>query len=121
MRRGKPVLMAWDYYERRPRDNGEPRAFASAAGLPLEQSPLRMEGGNLLSNGRGLCVTSDAAVDFNFGRQRWARAAQLLRAALKRYGCHETVILESLEDEATGWVPFAILYTSPGHGLWGCA
>ncbi|KXZ45103.1 hypothetical protein GPECTOR_58g552 [Gonium pectorale] len=109
--RGKPKLFQYAYYDRRPRDDDQPRSFADWADLPLTDSGLYMEGGNLLSNGE-VCITSDAVLSFNFPyTNNVERKRKLLVKALRKYGCAETIVLESLEDEATGhvdiWLAFA--------------
>lgn len=77
--------------------------------------PLLMEGGNLLSDGRGRCVTTDAALEGDDGAD-----ADLLRLLLRRYfGCTRTVILPALEREPTGHVDMYVTIPGPGRALVG--
>lgn len=81
----------------------------------LAEVPLLMEGGNLLSDGRGRCVTSDAALESGDGAD-----ASLLRIILRRYfGCTRTVILPALDREPTGHVDMYVTITGPGRALIG--
>jgi agmatine deiminase len=77
--------------------------------------PLLMEGGNLLSDGRGRCLTTDAALDSGDGADR-----DLLRLLLRRYfGCTRTVIVPALDREPTGHVDMFVTVTGPGSALVG--
>jgi agmatine deiminase len=77
--------------------------------------PLLMEGGNLLSDGRGRCVTTDAALESGDGAD-----ADLLKRLLRRYfGCTRTVILPALEREPTGHVDMYVTITGAGRALVG--
>ena len=49
-------------------ENQLPLAFAATYGMKIKNCKLVLEGGNLLSNGRGLCISSTTLVDTNLGR-----------------------------------------------------
>src|SRR5437588_5601967 len=44
-------------------DDGVPSFVAAALGLPARKIPLRLEGGNILSNGAGLCIMTPRRQD----------------------------------------------------------
>lgn len=46
-----------------------PMAFAATYGMKIAHSKLTLEGGNFLSNGRGLCISSAALIEQNQVRQ----------------------------------------------------
>lgn len=59
-------ILDTDYTQRsRPTDNDVPKVLAGMLGVPHVDVPLSMEGGNLLSNGEGLCLTSTAMMVWN--------------------------------------------------------
>ena len=49
-------------------ENQLPMAFAATFGMKIAHCHLLMEGGNCLSNGRGLCISSTTLIDQNRGR-----------------------------------------------------
>jgi len=84
----------------RPQDDRVPAELAKLFRTPVADVPLSMEGGNLLANGYGLCVTTlhlvqenshrsyevkDVAHIFNqsFGQLKWSQVEYLKRDATK--------------------------------------
>jgi agmatine/peptidylarginine deiminase len=53
------------YRQKRPTDDNVPVELANFFQMPRFDVPLLMEGGNLLSNGQGLCLTSSAMMVWN--------------------------------------------------------
>ena len=100
---GTTVYLDADYETgTRSRDDGLPGAIGPVLGMPTVQVPLTIEGGNLLSNGRGLCLTTTKLRDANLARgYTEGRFRDLLRDA---YGFAELVLLEPLHGEPTGHV-----------------
>jgi len=86
--------------EVRWRDNNAPRLLGEALGLPVEAVPLRLTGGNMLTNGDGLVVTTAAILRENADRGYTARTIQSL---LERHlGFSRWICLPELEGERTG-------------------
>src|SRR5688572_22077189 len=55
---GPRVIDATYQFLDREAEDQVPLAFAAKYGLKISHSPLSMEGGNCLSNGKGLCISS---------------------------------------------------------------
>lgn len=70
--------------------------------LPVVHVPLTLEGGNLLSNGRGLCLTTTKVLLKN--RERGLEDDEILRLLDQYFGAEQTVVLEPLQRESTGHV-----------------
>jgi agmatine/peptidylarginine deiminase len=88
------------YYPGRPNDDLIPQDFAARIGVPVSDFDLYFEGGNLLPNGGGLCLTSSVVLDANPHVDE-AFIRDMFREQL---GCVELVIVEALRDAATGHV-----------------
>lgn len=70
--------------------------------LPVVHVPLTLEGGNLLGNGRGLCLTTTKTLLKN--RERGLDDDEILRLLDQYFGAEQTVVLEPLQRESTGHV-----------------
>jgi len=101
---------AWALRADRRRDEEVPKVFAKLLGLPVVDVPLKLSGGNLLSNGEGVCVTTTAAAvalraAFTAGqratvsREETQAVMQVLGNSL---GFHTWVCLDTLKGEPTG-------------------
>ncbi|MBW3596647.1 MAG: agmatine deiminase family protein [Planctomycetes bacterium] len=110
---GEPVVVDADY-ERfaRPNDDSAPQAVASQLRLAAVKAPLAMEGGNLLTNGRGLCVTTTTLVERN--AERGYGEDDVSDLLHHFFGAVETVFLEPLSGEPTGHVDMFAVFTDPG-------
>lgn len=108
---GRAVIDA-DYGLRgRQQDDRVSQRIASHFGVPIFHLPLRTEGGNLLSNGGGVCLTTYQLVDENF--QRNHDEASIAALFNDYFGFHETVFLEPLVNEPTGHVDMFATFTAP--------
>lgn len=85
-----------------PYEDRMPSALGRLLQLPTVRVPLSIQHGNLLSNGRGLCLVTRKIVDENAGRGY--DADDVRRMLAKFYGANEVVFLETLEGEPTGHV-----------------
>ena len=86
-----------------------PLALRGQLGLPSIDAPIVMEnGGDLLSNGAGLCVTTERLVIIN-GRGR-SHVTELLREYM---GAEQVVYLENMIGEVTGHVDVFVTFTAP--------
>lgn len=102
-------------YSGRDSDDALSGHLATLWKLPLEELPIEVEGGNLLSNGRGTCITSVALFD-----QNPKLSEQQLRAKLaESLGCQQLLILPALDGEPTGHVDMYASFTGPRDVLVG--
>lgn len=100
-------------------DDRIPAGVASHFHTNATASPLLIEGGNLLSNGKGLCVTTTAVIRDNssgFDAKRGhghdyneALVTELMR---RHFGCEEVIYLEPLAGEGTSHVDMFTVFTS---------
>lgn len=79
--------------------------------LQVVKTPLILDGGNLLSNGAGLCLTTHALVALN-AQERDYGESQVTRMLKKHYGATKVVYLEPLDGEPTGHVDMFATFTS---------
>ena len=109
--RGITILDA-DYLEldRRVDDNA-PTELASLLRVPVVKVPITLEGGNILSNGQGLCVTTSTLISRNL--KRGYDEAAVRSILLKYYGFDQVVILHSLMAEPTGHVDMFASFIAP--------
>lgn len=102
-------LMDPDYIaDTRRDDDAVARPLGSLLGLPVENLPLILEGGNVLSNGRGLLVTTSKLADENTARDLDRKKLEtMLRSA---FGARQVVYLEPLVGEMTGHVDMFVTF-----------
>lgn len=105
---GRRVVLDWRYFgEDRSDDDVVPTRLAKLWGLPVVRPPLRLEGGNLLSDGRGRCIVSEQLLTANPWYDEPAT-----RQLLQEYaGCRRTSIVPGLPYESTGHVDMLALVT----------
>jgi agmatine/peptidylarginine deiminase len=101
-------------YERfaRPNDDAAPQVLASQFHLTSVRAPLSLEGGNLISNGRGICLTTTTLLERN--RERGFQEDHVRNLLREYFGAEESVFLEPLEGEPTGHVDMFAVFTDPG-------
>ena len=100
-----PVYSNPDPNERRPRDDALSNFIGETLGLKVDHMPLIIEGGNLLSNGDGLMVTSTRVIDRSENRHH---SLQEIGRMLQRYfGCRTWVYLRR-RGRADGHVDFCM-------------
>ena len=86
----------------RPWDDQAPSRLAGMLRMPLRNIRLTMEGGNLLSNGKGVVITTSRIIQQN--SSRGVRGLQLQDQFRRELGATGVVILEPLSGEPTGHV-----------------
>ncbi len=86
-----------------------PQRVAAALGLSAVTVPLVLDGGNMLSNGAGLCVSSTALQAANPKKSR-EEIASLVR---KYLGGDQLILLEPLAGESTKHVDMFCAFTAP--------
>ncbi len=98
----------------RPLDDDVPLWIAAWDGGRPHRVPLALEGGNLLVDGDGACVTTTQTTE------RAAMTADELGRLLGVYlGCAQTIVLEPLVGEWTGHADLFVLVTGPRSALVG--
>jgi agmatine/peptidylarginine deiminase len=95
---GTPIWLDAEYDVSRPGDDGVPRALAGLFDVVLEPLNVDLDGGALVSNGEGLCIsTFDYFVDHGIDAEE-VEVRNPLMAAL---GCQSLVLVPALIDEET--------------------
>jgi agmatine/peptidylarginine deiminase len=108
-RNGSPMLVDAEYDASRGNDDIVPMHLAHLLNLNRVELPLRIDGGNLLSNGRGLVLTTHRLADENTGQ---ADLDEIYDAIGHNFGAQQVVILEPLAGESTGHVDMFASFTS---------
>ncbi len=111
---GNLRLVDFHYRERRGNavDDSVPVHLAELLGVPLRTSDLMIEGGDFLSNGRGLCLSSTRIAERNayYNDLPPERVGEKLSEAL---GFEQWVPLPHLEGETTGHVDIYLTMVAP--------
>jgi agmatine/peptidylarginine deiminase len=90
-------------------DDGVPSAVATSLGMQAVRVPLVVDGGNLLSNGAGLCVTTSTLQEANPGLS-WDQIGDLVR---RHFGGRQLVVLDTLVGEPSGHADMFCTFTAP--------
>jgi agmatine/peptidylarginine deiminase len=93
---GKVLLLDARYFHERFYDDAVPKKFGDTAGLQSFRMPVKFEGGNFMTDGRGTCVVSQGVLWYNSVSQ--ATLEQYFREYM---GCWQLVILNPLDGEGT--------------------
>ena len=94
-----------------PGQDAVPGAVSSSLRLPLKPVPLVMDNGNLLSNGSGLCITTQDLIEKN--RQAGRSPTQTTAVLKEALGIQKLVVLEALSGEPLGHVDMFATFTAP--------
>ncbi len=114
--------------KRRWRDDDVPKTFGGFFGKPVVSVPLWMPGGNLLSNGDGLFVTTLQAVvasrpriDNSSGIIEYNNddVKQVSDSLAKHFGAKVWCYFPALKDEPTGHVDMFVTFTAPDAAVVG--
>ena len=92
-------------------DDDAPGKLAGRFHADVIPVPIVFEGGNLLTNGHGLCLTTTAAIFRNSDQQD--AEARVLNVFRDCFGSTQTVFLEPLMGEPTGHVDMFACFTAP--------
>ena len=93
----------------RPKDDEVPTALGKAVGIRVVRFPIILDGGNILSNGKGVVLATTTLLQEN---QPDGLDETLLRESLRNYlGCEHLVMLEPLSGERTGHVDMFVTFT----------
>lgn len=104
------ILDAEYFYPNRSADDVFPSELARLLGIPIRDVPLLVEGGNLLSNGRGLAICSTAMIHRNAARYTPQQIGDLLIA---HYGFATLAGVRPLIGGPTPHVDMFATFTSP--------
>lgn len=96
-------------------DNQLPIAFAATFGMKVDHCHLTMEGGNLLSNGRGLCFSSNRLIEQN--EHRGLDIQGVGRILNTAFGFQRWVYLMPLIGETTGHLDLFLTVAGPSTVL----
>lgn len=109
---GRAVMVDADYscFDRFD-DDCVPTALGESMKLPVVRAPLLVDGGNLLSNGQGLCIATYDLLDHNVERG-WTEDG-VRDAVMRLYGGTLTVFLKPLIGEPTGHIDMFATFTAP--------
>jgi agmatine/peptidylarginine deiminase len=102
---GKLQLIDYNYDKnKRPLDNSISNAVAVFLNIPLVKMDINMEGGNLITDGRGVFIATDHLFRLN-GLDNNSKNVKELREYFNNYfDCKELVIVPSLNCEETGHI-----------------
>jgi agmatine/peptidylarginine deiminase len=100
----------YDQADRRNEDY-VPTAMGVLLRVPVVRVPLSIEGGNLLGNGEGFCLSTTRLIDRN--QRRNYDAAQLQSILENYYGYYQGALLTPLQGETTGHVDMFAAFVSP--------
>jgi agmatine deiminase len=107
---GSAALIANPYvpaeHPYRKGDNSVSLVVGAALGLPVYRFPLQIEGGNLVSDGYGLMITSTATLDRNPELSR----ADVAKIFAHYFGCDRTEFIEALPAEVTGHADMTVRF-----------
>lgn len=92
----------------RSNDDAVPAAIANLVNTHALETPLTLPGGNLISNGRGICVTTTRLQEENPGLSQ----AEIARSLAESLEASTVAMLEPLRGESTGHVDMFATFTS---------
>jgi agmatine deiminase len=99
---GRVVLVDARYaHPDRPNEDRVAAALSNHFGIPRYRAPIAMDGGGLLSNGRGVCALTSAAVDISQLKGNHYAPKDVGRIMLDWFGFDRTVVLEPLTTYRT--------------------
>jgi agmatine/peptidylarginine deiminase len=109
---GQITILDPEYYLKdRPEDDALPSQLAELLHVSLTKVPLRVEGGNVLSNGQGLCLTSTS---FPLKNAKLGYSSQQAMELLRKfYGFEHIAMIPHLSRESTGHVDMYAMFISP--------
>lgn len=82
-----------------PAHDDVPKLMGQALGQPVVSVAMHLEGGNLLTNGVGFCITTERIIEQNRGQG--LRKRDVARTLRQRFGATQIVYLERLKGEPT--------------------
>lgn len=92
-------------------DDAVPQVLAGRLGLPVEPMPLHTEGGNVLSNGEGLCVSTTRLVERN--AERGLGLTDVGQVLADHLGVKTWIYVPMLKGEPTGHADMFMCFLAP--------
>lgn len=109
--RGNTIYwLDFDYTSERPHDDSVPQQLAEYMGIPVKDGDYYLEGGAIISNGRGLCAITEKSLDEASVDQT---SSEKLAAFKQLLGCRGLAILPALTGETTGHADIIAQFLSP--------
>jgi agmatine/peptidylarginine deiminase len=106
------AIVDGDYLQHgRTNDDQVPASLSIPFRSHVFHAPIELEGGNLLSNGRGLIVTTTAMLELN--QARGVDEEEIRRRLRQYFGATQVVFLDRLDGEPTGHADMFATFTSP--------
>ncbi len=109
LKQQRPWLLDFHYADDRPADDAIPDALGSVTRTPVERINLAIDGGNLLTNGQGLVISTQLVFDNN--RSHWRSVATAEQILGHQLSARRVVLLEQLIGEPTGHVDMFATFT----------
>ena len=109
-RKAAPILLDAGYNLDRREDDRVPARLAPLLGIRRVAVPFPVEGGNLLSNGQGLGISTQVLLDPELVPDAARRPA--IKRIARLYGFEQLVLLEPLEGEPTGHIDMFAAFVS---------
>ncbi|MFC1672189.1 agmatine/peptidylarginine deiminase [Planctomycetota bacterium] len=105
------IVVDADYlYLKRESDNDVPKGVANLLGTPIMQTRFELDGGNLLSNGHGLIISTTALMEQD--SQVGQTEPEVCLLLERRFGADQVILLEPLEGEPSGHVDMFAMFIS---------
>lgn len=97
-------------------DDGQAKKIAKRRwSRTVTELDIRLEGGNLMSNGDGVCLTTEIVLSDNPGHSE----AAIRRLLARELGCRELLILPKLDGEGTGHIDMYVTLVDHKRALVG--
>jgi agmatine deiminase len=107
-RAGGPAVIEFEYFGEINDDRLADKVARTLWSTAAVELPIEFEGGNLLSNGAGTCLTTDQLLEQNRGVVE-RKLRQMFRT---RLGCRRLLILPRLAREGTGHIDMFASFVS---------
>ena len=108
-RDGRVCVLDAEYHDHLPQDDHFPAELGRLLDVDVKGVPLRIEGGNLLSNGRGLLLTTSVVLSRNAGR--YAPTAAMAQLCT-HYGFRQVACMPPLVAGPTAHADMFATFTS---------
>ncbi len=106
---GRPWLLDFHYADDRSEDDAVPDMLGSLTRTPVQRVNLTIDGGNFLTNGQGVIISTQSVYHANADHWRSVEAAEQVLAS--QLSAREVVLLEQLVGEPTGHVDMFATFT----------
>jgi agmatine/peptidylarginine deiminase len=101
-------FVAPGYHPTRPVEGGVTERLAAVLGVPWRPLSVRLDGGNLVADGAGRCVTTFLTLEANEGLSEAEVVARLER----ELGCQRVLFVPRLSHEPTGHADMTVAFVA---------